>query len=51
MKSSSTAAGSGNNVSGALWIHKGTTLKGIMLIFSSVVNKKKVLALSIPYRV
>jgi hypothetical protein len=39
-KTSSTATGSGNNVSGSAWLSKGTALKGVMLIFSSVVNKK-----------
>jgi hypothetical protein len=39
MKTSSTVTGSGNIVSGGVWLPKGTTLKGIMLIFSSVVNK------------
>jgi hypothetical protein len=37
---SSTAAGSGNNFSGSVWLPKGTTLKGVMLISGSVVNKK-----------
>ena len=32
MKISSTATGSGSNVSGGVWLPKGTTLKGIMLI-------------------
>jgi hypothetical protein len=41
MKASRTATGSGNNVSSGVWLPKGTTLKGIVLIFSSVVNKKK----------
>jgi hypothetical protein len=35
---SSTATGS--DVSGGVWLPKGTTLKGMMLTFSSVVNKK-----------
>jgi len=33
MKTSSTATGSGSNVSGGVWLPKGTTLKGIMLIY------------------
>ena len=33
MKTSSTATGSGSNVSGCVWLPKGTTLKGIMLIY------------------
>jgi hypothetical protein len=40
MKTSSTATGSGNNFSGGVWLPKETTLKGKMLIFGSVVNKK-----------
>jgi hypothetical protein len=40
MKTSSTATGSGNNFSDGVWLPKGTTLKGAMLIFCSVVNKK-----------
>jgi hypothetical protein len=40
MKTSSTATGSGNNVCGGVGLPKGTTLKGVMLILSSVVNKK-----------
>ena len=39
MKTSSTATGSGSNVSGGVWLPKGTTLKGIMLICSSAVKK------------
>ena len=39
MKTSSTATGSGSNVSGGVWLPKGTTLNGIMLMCSSV-NKK-----------
>jgi hypothetical protein len=35
------STGSGN-VLGSVWLPKGTTLKGIMLIFSSVVNKRNV---------
>ena len=38
MKTSSTATASVSNVSGNVWLPKGTTLKGIMLICSSVVN-------------
>jgi hypothetical protein len=37
MTTSSTATGS-RNVSGGFWPPKETTLKGMMLIFSSVVN-------------
>ena len=33
MKTSSTATESGSNVSGGVWLPKGTTLKGIMLIY------------------
>jgi hypothetical protein len=40
MKTSSTATGSGNNFPGNVCLPKGTTLKWMMLIFSSVVNKK-----------
>ena len=40
MKTSTTATGSWSNVSSGVWLPKGTTLKGIMLICSSVVNKK-----------
>ena len=40
MKTSSTITGSGSNISGSMWLPKGTNLKGIMLIFGSVVNKK-----------
>ena len=36
----STATGSGSNICGGVWFPKGITLKGIMLICSSVVNKK-----------
>jgi hypothetical protein len=39
MKAYGTATGSGNNVSVGVWLPNGTSLKGIMLIFSSVVNK------------
>ena len=40
MNTSSTATGSGSNVSSGVWLPKGSTLKGIMLIYSSVFNKK-----------
>ena len=33
MKTSSIATGSGSKVSGGVWLPKGTTLKGIMLIY------------------
>jgi hypothetical protein len=33
MKTSSTATGSGSNVSGGVWLLKGTTVKGIRLIY------------------
>ena len=33
MKTSRTATGSGSKVSGGVWLPKGTTLKGIMLIY------------------
>ena len=36
MKTSSTATGSGSNVSGGVWLPEGTTLKGIMLIYTRV---------------
>jgi hypothetical protein len=49
MKTSSTAAGSGNNFSGGVWLPKGTTLKGMMLIFISVVNKKFYSTSCIPF--
>jgi len=44
MKTSSTATGSWSNVSSSVWLPKWTTLKGIMLICSSVVNKKNFIA-------
>ena len=44
MTTSSTATGRGSNVSGGMWLPKGTILKGIVLICSSVVNKKKFFA-------
>jgi hypothetical protein len=47
MKTSSTATGSGNNVSGGVWLPKGTTLKGMLLIFSSVVNKNFIAAVAL----
>jgi hypothetical protein len=37
---SSIAAGSGNYFSGSEWLTKGTTLKAMIMIFSSAVNKK-----------
>jgi hypothetical protein len=40
MTASMIAIGSGNNLSVGVWLPKGTTLKGIMLIFSLVVNKQ-----------
>ena len=40
MKTSSTPTGWESNVSGGVWLPKGTTLKGIIFICSSVVNKK-----------
>ena len=40
MKNFNTATGSGSNVSDSVWLSKRTTLKWIMLICSSVVNKK-----------
>jgi len=39
MKTSSTATGSGSDVYSGVWLPKGTILKGIMLIYSSVFNK------------
>jgi hypothetical protein len=39
MNSSSTATLNGN-ISSCVWLPKGTALKWMMLIFSSVVNKK-----------
>jgi len=41
MKISSTATGSGSNVSGGVWLPKGTTMKGVELIYSSIFNLKK----------
>jgi hypothetical protein len=38
-ENSSNATGS-DNVSGGVWFPKGTTLKSMMLIFNSVVNRK-----------
>jgi hypothetical protein len=32
LKSSSTATGSGSNISGSVWLPKGTALKGIMFM-------------------
>ena len=40
MKASNTDTGNGSNVSGGVWLPKGTTLEGMMLICSSVVNKQ-----------
>jgi hypothetical protein len=40
VKTSSTDIESGGNVSGGVWLPKGTALKGIMLIYSSGLNKK-----------
>ena len=40
MKTSSTATGSGSNVSGGVWLPKGTILRGIMLIYRKVLIKK-----------
>ena len=50
MKTSSTATGSGSNVSGSVWLPKGTILKGIMLIYSSVVNKNFITPVSLLFR-
>jgi len=50
MKNSSTVTGSGSNVSGGVWFLKGTTLKGIMLICSSVVNKYFTAPVSLIFR-
>jgi len=47
MKTSSSATGSGSNVSAGVWLPKGTTLKGTMLIYSSVFNKKKLYSTSL----
>jgi len=47
MKTSSTATGSGSKVSGGVWLPKGTTLKGIMLMCSSVVKKKIIAPVSL----
>ena len=40
MKTFSTATGSGNNVSGGVWLPKGTTLKKMMLILND--NQKSI---------
>jgi hypothetical protein len=40
VKSCNTATRSESNISDSVWLPKGTTLKGIMLIYSSVLNKK-----------
>ena len=40
MKASNVATRSWSNVSGDVWLPKGTSLKGIMFICRSVVNKK-----------
>ena len=45
MKTSSTATGSGSNVSGGVWLPKG-----IMLICSSVVNKNFIAPVSLLFR-
>ena len=50
MKASSTATGSGSHVSGGVWLPKGSTLKAIMLICSSVVNKKNLAPVSLLFR-
>jgi hypothetical protein len=50
MKTSSTATGSGSNVSGGVWLPKGTILKGIMLICSSVFNKNFIAPVSLLFR-
>jgi len=49
MKSSSTPTGSESKVSGGVWLPKGTRLKGIMLICSSV-NKKFIPTVSLLFR-
>ena len=46
MKTSS----SDSNVSGGVWLPRGTTLEGIMLICSSVVNKKIITPVSLLFR-
>jgi hypothetical protein len=50
MKTSSTATGSENNVSGDMWFSKGTNLKETMFIFSSVVNKKIIVPVALLFR-
>jgi hypothetical protein len=49
IKTSGTAAGSGNNFSGGVSLPKGTTLKWMMLIFSSV-NKKCIAPVALLFR-
>ena len=50
MKTSSTATRSGSNISGGVWLPKGTTLKGIILICISVVNKNFIATVSLLLR-
>jgi hypothetical protein len=40
MKTASTVIESGSNVSGGVWVPKGTPLKGIMFMCSSGVKKQ-----------
>jgi hypothetical protein len=44
MKISNIVNGSENNFSGGVWLHNGTTLKGMLLIFGANVNKKYYIA-------
>jgi hypothetical protein len=50
MKTSSTATDSGNNVSGDVLLPKGTTVEGMMLMVSSVVNKNVITPVALLFR-
>jgi len=43
MKTSSNANGSGSNVSGDVWLPKGTTLKGTMLIYRHFTDAPRIM--------
>jgi len=50
MKASSTATGSGSNVSGSVWLPKATTLKGIMCIVIQLFIKNFIAPVSLLFR-
>ena len=50
MKTSSTATGSGCNISGSVWLPKTTTLKGIMCIVVQLVIKNFIAPVSLRFR-